>query len=278
MKVFALILLGIVLIIGLYVYIAKPNLYTLGYKIFTSYKFMKGSAVEYPALIAKEGPPISHQAWDDLLSTYVKQNGDVDYASWAKDRESLEAYLNLLQDHGPSHTWTRAEQMAYWINAYNAFTIEIILRHYPLSSIKDIGGNYTFVNSVWDLKFFKIAGQEMDLNTIEHRILRQEFGDPRIHFAINCASFSCPRLRNEAYTPERLEDQLEDQARYLINNPRKNRISEDRVELSMIFKWYEVDFEEELPLKAYINRYASLPLKEENDIEYIDYDWSLNEG
>jgi Protein of unknown function, DUF547 len=132
------------------------------------------------------------------------------------------------------------------------------------------------INSPWDLKFFKIGEIEFDLNTIEHEILRKHFEEPRIHFAISCASFSCPKLRNEAYEAGQLDIQLEDQAHAFINNPDKNIITASKIKLSKIFSWYESDFTKHESIISQIQQYHS-EINEDVDIEYMEYNWALNE-
>ncbi|MCS6929637.1 MAG: DUF547 domain-containing protein [Saprospiraceae bacterium] len=224
--------------------------------------------------------PVSHERWDALLKKHVDSNGLVRYQELLRDSAELNAYLRLLEGAHPNDkTWTRAEQMAYWINAYNAFTIQLILRHYPVKSIKDIKQGIAFVNSVWDIKFIRIQGYTYDLNNIEHNILRPIFKDARIHAAINCASFSCPRLRNEAYVADRLDAQLDDAMRRFINDPLRNRISAEKAELSKIFSWFSRDFERDAgSIRAYLNRYAQTPIGPQTPISYLEYDWSLNEA
>jgi len=172
--------------------------------------------------------------------------------------------------------WTEEEQLAYWINVYNAFTVKLILNHYPLNSIKDISDGLPMINSPWDIKFFKIGTLPMDLNTVEHQILRKQFEEPRIHFAINCASISCPRLREEAFVAEQLELQLEDQTQDFIHDISKNIINESTTELSSIFNWFQGDFTKEGTLLEFIGRYNP-ELKQTNDIQYLEYDWGLND-
>ncbi len=224
--------------------------------------------------------PVTHERWDALLKKYVTSEGLVRYADFLRDSAELNAYLRLLESAHPSDKgWTRAEQMAYWINAYNAYTIQLVLRHYPVGSIKDIKSGLAFVNSVWDLKFIRIQGYTYDLNNIEHNILRPVFKDARVHAAINCASYSCPPLRNEAYVPERLDEQLEDAMRRFVNDTLRNRITARRAEVSRIFSWFSGDFEREAgSVRAYLNRYARVSLEPHASISYLDYDWSLNEA
>jgi len=169
--------------------------------------------------------PVSHQLWDSLLKKHVRPDGFVDYPGFVQDSAELNRYLTLLAStHPDEHTWSREEQMVYWINAYNAFTVKMIVNAYPVSSIKDIRRGIPFVNSVWDIKFIHLGGETYDLDNIEHGILRKKFDDARIHAAINCTSFSCPRLRAEAYTAEKLEDQLDDAMRTFINDPLRNGV------------------------------------------------------
>ncbi len=224
--------------------------------------------------------PVSHERWDALLKKHVGADGLVNYRGFLSDSAELNTYLRSIESAHPNdENWTRAEQMAYWINAYNAYTVQLVLRHYPVRSIKDIRRGIAFVNSVWDLKFIHIQGYTYDLNNIEHNILRAVFRDARIHAAINCASYSCPPLRNEAYTPERLDAQLDDAMRRFINDPLRNRVHSQGAQLSRIFRWFSDDFKRDAgSLRAYINRYAHAPLSPEAPIEYLRYDWTLNEA
>ena len=224
--------------------------------------------------------PVSHEIFDQLLKRNVTPEGWVRYEGFDKDRAELKKYLDLLQKNAPNDAWSESEKLAYWINAYNAFTIELVLQHYPVESIKDIGSKIQipFVNTPWDIKFIKIGGNELDLNNIEHSILRKEFDEPRIHFAINCASYSCPVLRNEAYTAGKLEEQLEEQAFAFINDPRRNDISSSSARLSKIFDWFSGDFTKKRALWEYLNQYANTPLNETTKIEYLEYDWALNDA
>lgn len=155
---------------------------------------------------------VDHSTYDKLLKKYVTAQGLVDYKGFKADETVFNQYLALLNKNPPAASWSKADQMAYWINAYNAYTIRLILDHYPVQSIKDIGSKIQipFVTTPWAAKFFSISGEQMSLDNIEHGILRQKFDDPRIHFTLVCASISCPRLRNEAYTAAQLEKQLDD--------------------------------------------------------------------
>ncbi len=229
--------------------------------------------------VKPQRPPVSHELWDQLLHKHVNAEGFVNYKGMLKDSAQLNRYLELLQSAHPQRFWSREEQMAYWINAYNAFTVKLILDHYPLKSIKDIKNGIPFVNTVWDIRFINIQGQEYDLNAIEHGILRKNFRDGRLHAAINCASFSCPPLRAEAFTAERLDEQLDDAMRRFVNDPLRNHISANKAELSPIFSWFSGDFKKDAgSVRAFVNRFANTPIGPDVKISYLDYDWSLNEA
>ena len=219
----------------------------------------------------------SHQAWDKLLKKYVNEAGLVNYKGIQKDKTEFSAYLKTLSDNAPQKSWSENDQKAYWINAYNAFTIDLILQHYPVKSIKDIGGSIYKINTAWDIKFIKIGGDKFDLNNIEHKFLRRKFDDPRIHFAIVCASMSCAKLRREAYTGDKLEGQLDDQGRDFLNDKAKNNIAADKAQLSKYFSWYKGDFTKNGSLTDFINKYSKIKITGNTKITSLDYNWSLNE-
>lgn len=225
--------------------------------------------------------PVSHEQWDRLLKRHVNEKGLVNYKGFQTDQHKLNSYLMLLKNAPPNKkTWTREEQLAYWINAYNAFTIALILEHYPVKSIKDIGSGplITFINSPWDIKFIEIGGKKLDLNNIEHGIIRKDFDDPRIHFALVCAAKSCPELRNEAYTGDQLNRQLQEETKSFINNPSKNKIEKGEARLSKYFDWYGGDFEKRgQTIVDFINQYSTIKISDHTAIEYLDYNWGLNE-
>lgn len=219
-----------------------------------------------------------HAKWDYLVKTHVDANGMVDYKGMEADREILESYLARLSAYPPDKkTWSDNKRLAYWINAYNAFTVKLIIDNYPVKSIKDLGGDIYKVNTTWDKKFIKIGNETLDLNNIEHKKIRKEFDDPRIHMAVNCASMSCPKLRNEAYTAEKLDQQLNDQVKDFLQSD-KNDLNPEAPKVSSIFKWYAGDFKKDYKsVKAFINAYASADIKPGVELEYKAYDWSLNE-
>lgn len=225
-------------------------------------------------------PAITHGQWTALLQKHVNDKGLVDYKGFIADSTNLNNYLQLLSSHAPAKDWSREEKLAYWINAYNAFTIKLITLHYPLKSIKDIGPGtqIIFVNTPWDKPFFSIGGKSMTLNTIEHKILRKQFTEPRIHFAINCASISCPKLLNVAYEAVSLDTQLTAQAKDFLADTDKNKVSADNPQLSSIFKWFNGDFKKTgLSKIGFINQYTPLRINDNANLDYLDYNWHLNE-
>lgn len=220
---------------------------------------------------------IDHQLWTDFLKKYVTQSGIVNYKLMIEDSSTLNQYLKQLESNSPKKTWSKNETMAYWINAYNAYTVKLILKHYPVKSIKEIGGKIPFVNSTWDIKFITIGNETLDLNNIEHTKLRKAYGDPRIHMALVCASKSCPKLLNQAFQPETLDIQLDQAAQFFINDPSRNNITPKDPEVSMIFKWYVMDFKKSGGAISFINKYANQKIPEKQKLRHIHYDWSLNE-
>ena len=213
-----------------------------------------------------------------MLRQHVDEDGFVNYEGFLQDSDELEDYLVILSEGVPDKDWTDEEKLAFWINTYNAFTIKLILDHYPVTSIKKIKWGIPFINSVFDIQFFKIGGISYDLNKIEHGILRKQFDEPRIHFAINCASISCPPLKNEAYVAERLDKQLTEAAETFLADKMRNKISGDVVEISKIFSWFRRDFvSDEQTFIQFLNQYSPTVISEKADIRYLKYDWNLND-
>lgn len=230
--------------------------------------FLQANAEEY----------LAHSTWTTLLKKHVDVEGHVNYKGFKEDEKLLDEYLAVLSSNHPQTDWGKNDQLAFWINAYNAFTVKLIVKNYPVQSIKDLGGSIYKVNTPWDEKFIMIGDETYDLNNIEHGIIRKDFDEPRIHFAVNCASVSCPRLRNEAYVGSTLDAQLDDQARYFINNPVKNKITKDCAKLSKIFTWFKGDFTASGGSVAdFINKYAEVKITKKTKMESLDYDWNLNE-
>lgn len=209
-----------------------------------------------------------HSLWETVLQQHVSENGEVNYKKLAKKDKGLNAYLEELASHPPMDSWSRDEKLAYWINAYNAFTVKLIVDNYPVKSIRDLhDGN------PWDVKWIKLGRQTYSLNQIEHDIIRPRYDEPRIHFAVNCAAKSCPPLLNRAWTADNLEQQLEQQTQAFINNEAYNTISAKSLELSQIFNWYGEDFDN---VKAFVNRYTTTDVKNGAKVSFREYNWALN--
>ena len=159
--------------------------------------------------------------------------------------------------------------MAYWINAYNAFTVKLILDHYPVGSIMDIKSG-----KPWDWKWIKLGDKTYSLNEIEHQVLRPQFKDARIHFAVNCAARSCPPLLNRAWTAANLNNWLDQQAGKFINNAKYNQISAAGAKISKIFEWYAEDFGPNII--DYLNKFSRTAVKTGAPVTYLEYNWELN--
>jgi hypothetical protein len=236
-----------------------------------------------------------HAAWDALLRKHVRWLPDqkrsrVDYAGFQADRAALKAVLGALSavPKADFDRFSREQQMAFLINAYNAYTVELILTRWPdLKSIKDLG---SLLKSPWKIEFFSLLGGPRHLDWIEHEMLRPRYQEPRVHAAVNCASIGCPALRPEAFVAARLEAQLEDGMMRFMADRTRNRVEGGKVQVSMIFKWFREDFEQGhqgfSKVEDVFARYASqlsdrpdeqLRLRERTlPVAYLDYDWSLN--
>lgn len=229
----------------------------------------------------KEGTrPPSHMEFTRLLQQVVDEKGNVDYPMVKQQLKALKAYNETLSDNPPNDTWTEQEQLAYWINVYNAFTLQLVAENYPVESIKDIGSKIQipFVNTPWDIKFVRIGDEMLDLNNVEHGILRKKFEEPRIHFAVNCASVSCPVLRNEAYEASKLERQLTEQAQRFLKDSEKNDFSDPaNPNLSKLFQWFKGDFTKKGTVNDFIFQNGGIRIDKSASINYLEYNWSLNE-
>lgn len=230
----------------------------------------------FPAFAAFAAPP-SHTSWDNLLKKNVTADGKVNYKAFIRDSVELNKYLKLLSDNPPAADWTANQEKAFWINAYNAFTVKLVIKYYPVKSIKDIAGKVPFVNTPWDIKFIKIGKETLDLNNIEHTKLRKKFNDYRLHFALVCASKSCPILLNAAYVPEKLEAQLDQQGRAFLKDIKRNQISAATPKVSKIFDWYAMDFKKGGSVIEVINKYSDVKINANAKLQYLTYDWTLNE-
>ncbi len=228
---------------------------------------------------------VKHLAWARFLAKYVELPPDginrVAYHKVSKaDREKLESYLVALGDVSVS-ALRRDEQLAYWINFYNALTVKVILDHYPVASIRDIDiSPGLFADGPWDAKQARVAGLELSLNDIEHRILRPIWKDPRVHYAINCASIGCPNLQTFVFEGDKIEEMLEETAFEYINHPRGVRVEDGALIVSSIFVWFEEDFGGASGVLRHLKKYADPALKEALTGATIgddEYDWSLND-
>jgi len=241
----------------------------------------------------------SHRAWTDLLRQHVVlidggSGSQVRYAEFKNKRTELKAYLGTLSSVTlPAfERWSKAQQLAFLLNAYNAFTVELILTRYPdLASIRDFG---RFIDNPWKKRFFKLLGQEHNLDGIEHGIIRAPgvYDEPRIHMAVNCASIGCPMLREEAYLADRLAVQLEEQVIRFLSDRSRNHYdgATHTLEVSEIFDWYREDFSSGFQgirsREQFFAKYAELLTddpggqtlirSQEAKIKFVDYDWALN--
>ena len=210
-----------------------------------------------------------HSLFDALLRQYVSSSGKVNYKGLKSNQAKLDAYLETLEKNPPQNSWSRNEKLAYWINAYNAYTLKLIVDNYPLSSITKLHGG-----KPWDVKWIKLGDKTYSLNNIENDIIRPRFKEARIHFAVNCAAKSCPPLLNRAWTAGNLNRYLEQQTKNFINNNKYNSISANAVKVSKIFDWYEGDFGN---LVDYLNKYSNTKIDAGTKVEFVEYDWGLNE-
>lgn len=232
----------------------------------TQQTFSKGQP--YPSNTYK----IDYSIWKELLQHHVTDHGFVDYNGFVEDKDKLYKFTNHLLQNTPQKQWTEKQKKAYLINAYNAFTIQLIVKHYPVESIKDIGG---FLGNVFKKEFINFNEEMISLDDIEKGMLLT-MGDSRVHFAVNCASYSCPKLDNSPFYPENLDEHLDQAAKDFINSER-NIFSSNKAKLSKIFKWYKSDFEKEnQSLVDFINLYSDTELQNDTSIEYLDYNWQLN--
>jgi hypothetical protein len=210
--------------------------------------------------------------WENLLQRHVNDDGLVDYQGFVDDKSKLKKVTSTLSENTPKESWTRNEKKAYLINAYNAFTIQLIVDNYPLESIKNIGKEPF---DAFKLKFIDLGGEMVSLDDIEKGML-VPMGDPRVHFAVNCASFSCPKLDNKAYRPEKLNKHLERCTREFLNSD-LNNLSKNKVEISRLFDWYKIDFEtNNRTLIQFLNTYSETKINPKAELSYLEYRWDLN--
>ena len=236
---------------------------------------------------ASSGDTVDHAAWSGFLARHLVAGGDgvnrLRYAAARGDRAALDGYVTALEAV-PVGRLNRAEQFAYWTNLYNALTVQVILDHYPVASIRDIDiSPGLFANGPWGAQVATVEGTALTLDDIEHRILRPIWGDPRVHYAVNCAAIGCPNLQPTAFTGAALETMLETGARAYVNDPRGARLSGGRLTASRIYDWFQEDFGgTEIGVIGHLRRYAAAPLQAGLagivDIDDFAYDWSLNDA
>ncbi len=229
---------------------------------------------------------IDHSAWDELLQRHVKRDSQgvnrFDYrAVVGQERQTLDAYIAQL-GRVTIDDYNRDEQYAYWVNLYNALTVQVVLDHYPVDSIRDIDiSPGLFADGPWDKPLISVQGEELSLNDIEHRILRPIWNDPRIHYAVNCAAIGCPNLQSSAFTAAALDSQLDQAAREYVNSPRGVRSGSNGLVVSSIYAWFQEDFGGNVDgIIAHLKRYAegetAAKLAGAQDLASHEYDWSLN--
>ena len=210
-----------------------------------------------------------YKSWDIFLKKYVSASGDVDYKSIKANKKELEAITKTFSATSVLTSWSKNDQLVFWINAYNAFTIDLVVNHYPIKSIQNLDGG-----KPWDVKRITIGGKKYSLNNIENDIIRPQFKDARIHFAVNCAAKSCPPILNGAFFSKSLDEQLDTVTKKFINNTKYQNITSGKMTLSKIFDWYKVDFGD---IFTFINKYSTIKVNKNTAIVYKEYDWSLNE-
>lgn len=219
----------------------------------------------------------NHTKWDGLLKKHVSA-GLVSYKGFNKDKLELQSYLEALSEVTESEysKFSKEQKLSFLINAYNAFTVQLILDHYPLTSIRKIG---IFPGAAWRKEFFNLLGKKRNLDWIEHSKLRIDFEEPRIHFAIVCASIGCPVLISESYTPGKLNTQLQTVMNGFLQDKSRNYFDSSKqiLYLSSIFNWFQKDFTKKGSLVDFVNGSMNQEIPSGVKIEYLDYNWNLNE-
>ncbi|WP_083232497.1 DUF547 domain-containing protein [Endozoicomonas atrinae] len=225
---------------------------------------------------------INHRLWQEVLDTYLVLRPDGNRFRYKdvsqEDRDKLDKYIMEMSSLDP-RTYSKAEQKAYWINFYNALTVDLVLEHYPVKSITKIGPWYRF--GPWDMDITRVAGQRLTLNDIEHRILRPLWEDSRIHYAVNCASIGCPDLSAMVFTAANTDQMLDDLARRFIRQEKGMSWVDERLTLSRIYEWYEKDFVDQEGVVLHLLRFSSQGnarrLKKYTGVIQYQYEWGLNE-
>lgn len=205
--------------------------------------------------------------YDTFLVNYVTDTGIVDYDKIFKNKEDLRKIVAEFEKTKPTIYWSNRETIAYWINAYNVYSIKIIIDNYPVKSIRDIA-------DAWNINFIKSNGKLISLDFVDREILKT-LNEPRYHFAINCTAYSCPGFKRQAYDVDKINSQLEDCIINFVNDKTKNDITPKKANLSKIFDWYKDEFTVDQTLIQYINKYSTVKIKDDAAIFFQEYDWRL---
>lgn len=225
--------------------------------------------VEDESLDDYDPEAFNHSRWNVLLQKHVSEDGKVNYKAFKNNPIELHVYIDSLGENMPNDQWNDQDKLAYWINAYNAMTIDLIIKNYPVKSIQDI-------KEPWKQRLWKLGSKWYNLNEIEHQILRK-MNEPRIHFGIVCASYSCPKLQNEAFTALQLDAQLTKATREFLADLNRNSITSDNINISKIFKWFSKDFKQNGNIIDFINQYSDVQISSKAKTSFKDYNWNLNE-
>lgn len=214
----------------------------------------------------------NYSEYNAFLKSHIASSGKVNYSKIKQNLSQLENILSFIEINQPEENWTRNQKLSYWINSYNAYTLYFVAKEFPVNSILDINAK------PWDVKFIPSKNGLISLNDIEHKIIRANFNEPRIHFALNCASQSCPQLLNKAYKPGALNNQLENQTQNFLNDSSKNKLNNvSNIEISSLFDWYKDDFsKEDQNVISFLQKYNS-NITSDTKIRFMEYSWELND-
>lgn len=210
----------------------------------------------------------NYDAYNAFLQKNVSATGTVNYKNIKKNKADLDKIVTVFAAKTPDKTWAKNDALVYWLNAYNLFTIKLIVDNYPVKKITDLDSG-----KPWDVKRIELAGQKYSLNQIENDIIRPTFKDARIHFAVNCAAKSCPPLLNKAFTAATVQTTLEQRTKTFVNS-KANVLTEKNVKISKIFDWYKADFGE---INTFLSKYSTTKIAKDAKVEFTTYDWNLNE-
>lgn len=215
------------------------------------------------------------QELNDVLQNFVSKEGLVDYKGLAKNAVKLKSWTDFVAKTGVNKNWSNNKKKAFWINVYNAYTLQLIVDNYPIESITKISKNGL---TAWKIPFAIVGNKAYTLDAIEHEILRKKFNDPRIHVGVNCASISCPKLANFAFTEKNLDKALDKLMNDFINDAHRNKLNTNRVQVSQIFNWFQLDFTKKGSLIDYLNRFSKVRIDSNASIDYLTYNWNLNDN